>query len=149
MDQWDIPEDPSAEFLPADPLYRRLHRGVRFDPESVWEELRTFLCDSKRHTADLDAGDLIEDLMFRHADAFLGRIEALVVDCPSTREIVAWAYVGGVTGDGVDGFHDLQQRLQTELEAETAKPRRLRSAVLGGLIVAALAVGARALRRRR
>ena len=120
----ELPDDSSARFLPPDPVYRRLHRGVRFEPESVWAELEEYLCAGTWRSADLDAQDLVEDLMFWHADAFVDRVESLVSRCPSAREVVAYAHVGGVAGDGVDRFHGLQDRLRADLEAEAALRRR-------------------------
>jgi hypothetical protein len=150
VDNQDLPVDPSAEFLPQDPVYRRLHRAVRFDPESVWDELQAFLCDTKRGGADLDAQDLIEDLMFWHGDAFFDRLELLVGRCPSTREIVAWAVVEGVASEGVARFHDLQQRLRDELEVGRAeRAKRVRVLLMAGLIATAIGSVVRALARRR
>jgi hypothetical protein len=149
VDDHDLPEDPSGEFLPADPVYRRLHRAVRFDPESVWDELEAYLCAKKRGVQEADAQDLIEDLMFWHGDAFFDRVESLVGRCPSTREMVAWAVVEGVSGDGVARFHDLQQRLRHELDADRRKQRtRIRAALLAGLTTRGIGSALRALRRR-
>jgi hypothetical protein len=55
--------------------------------------------------------DLVEDLMFWHAAALVGRVEALVDECLSLRETVALAHVGGTVAAGVDRFRALQERL--------------------------------------
>lgn len=104
-------------YLPPDPEYRRLHRGVRLDPESVWADLRTYLC-SVASGSDLDAQDLIEDLMFWHAEPFVDRLATLAEECPSVRVLIAFAHVGGIDNAGVRRFDALQARLSRELEAE-------------------------------
>ena len=146
----ELADDPSAEFLPQDPVYRRLHRGVRFEPESVWAELEEYLCAGSWRSASLEAQDLVEDLMFWHADAFFDRVESLVTRCPSTREVVAWAHVGGVAGDGVDRFHRLQDRLRADLDAEAAlRRRRIVIAFTAALVAAAFAALVLSAARRR
>ncbi len=107
------------EYLPDDPQYRRLHRGVRLDPESVWEEVLSFLCAPPPSREGLDVQDLIEDLMFWHSDAFIDRLEALVDECPRLREDVAWSNVGGIApGPGLERFYALQDRLASARERE-------------------------------
>ena len=91
--------------------YDRLHEAVRTYPESVWNDLRAFLCAPTNNPQATSRVDLVEDLMFWHADAFVDRLEALLEECPSARETVAAAYVGGVAAEGVDRFHALQERL--------------------------------------
>jgi hypothetical protein len=54
--------------------YDAIHEAVRLDPESVWDRLRTFLCSPEE--ADMERVDLVEDLMFWHAEAFIDRLEA-------------------------------------------------------------------------
>jgi hypothetical protein len=113
----DLSNDFLDEHGPADPRFRRLHRGVRLDPESVWDDLKDYLCS----LADPDQGwadDLIEDLMFWHADAFIERLETLVAECPRLVPTVEWAVVEGVAGDGVDRFHALQARLEDAYQAQ-------------------------------
>ena len=110
-------DDDRLEIGFSDPELRRLHKGVRLDPESVWSDLRAYFCAAK-DPFDLNVVDLLEDLMFLHADAFVDRLEELVVDCPSVRLTVALAHVGGVTGPGIDRFDLLQQRLLKEDTAE-------------------------------
>jgi hypothetical protein len=92
--------------------YQRLHEGVLRDPEGVWQELRAYLCGP----TDDRSVDLIEDLMFWHAAAFVERVEALVEECPSVAETVASAYVGGTAAEGVDQFHALQDRILARME---------------------------------
>lgn len=88
--------------------------------------------------------------MFWHGDAFYARIEALVAECPSTRELVASAVVEGVATDGAWRFHQLQQRLRLQLEEDQARRRlRLRAALLGALVAATLLAGALMIVRRR
>jgi hypothetical protein len=84
--------------------YRRLHDGVFPDPEAVWPELRNYLCDARDNPHDPSVIELIEDLMFWHADAFVRRMEKLADDCPSIREMIAAAYVGGTAAACVDRF---------------------------------------------
>jgi len=145
----ELADDPSAEFSPPHPVYRRLHRGVRFEPESVWAELEEYLCAGTWRSAHFDAQDLVEDLMFWHADAFFDRVESLVSRCPSAREVVAWAHVGGVAGDGVDRFHRLQDRLRADLEAEAALRRRSISVAFAVALIAAVSALVLCVARRR
>jgi len=82
--------------------YEQIHEAVRLDPESVWERLSAYLCTSATGSSAteeyLDRVDLIEDLMFWHADAFIDRIQALAETCPDLQDDVAAAYVGGLAG---------------------------------------------------
>ena len=103
--------------------YEELHRRVWSDPESVWEELRTLLCSptTDPYLDDELHADLIEDLMFHHAPAFIDRLEQLAVECPEIRGTIATAHVGGVAlNRGLERFYALQERLMDELEAEQA-----------------------------
>jgi hypothetical protein len=97
----------------SNPEAARIHEAVRLDPESVWLDLRTILC-SAEDPFDLAVVDLVEDLIFWHADAFIERVERLVEECPGVRLTVAWAHVGGVAGPGIDRFHVLHERLVEE-----------------------------------
>lgn len=103
--------------------YDEIHEPVRLDPESVWDRLREFLCASATGPSSdaeiLQRADLIDDLMFWHADAFIGRLEKLVEECPSLNTSVEMAYVGGVAvGPGLERFYALQDSLRAALEAE-------------------------------
>ncbi len=99
-----------------------LHELVRRDPGSVWDRLRQFLCPSGAHDqgaayAD-ERVDLIADLMFWHADAFIDRLERLVEECPDLELNVATTYVGGVPASpGPERFYLLQESLASALEA--------------------------------
>jgi hypothetical protein len=70
-----------------------LHRAVLDDPESVWEELQTFLCSpmTNPYRDDQRRADLIEDLMFHHAPALIDRLEQLVAECPEMKPTLASA----------------------------------------------------------
>jgi hypothetical protein len=93
--------------------YDAIHEAVRLDPESVWDRLRVFLCSPE--DSDYERVDLVEDLMFWHADAFIERLEALVSDCPAIEAHVANAQVGGLAvGPGLERFYALQDRLGPE-----------------------------------
>ncbi len=90
--------------------YSAIHEAVRLDPESVWDRVRAFLCS--HDDDDMEKLDLVEDLMFWHADAFIDRLEALVADCPAVSSAVAEAYVGGLAVTaGLERFYALQDRL--------------------------------------
>jgi hypothetical protein len=95
----------------------RIHEAVRLDPESVWGDVRSVLC-SAEDPFDLAVVDLLEDLIFWHADGFIERIEHLVEECPGARLTVAWAQVGGVAGLGIERFDALHQRLADEAMAK-------------------------------
>jgi hypothetical protein len=101
----------------SNPAIARIHEAVRLDPESVWIDLRNILC-SADDPFDVAVVDLLEDLVFWHADAFMERIEQLVEECPCVRLTVAWATVGGVAGPGIDRFDVLHQRLVEEAVAK-------------------------------
>lgn len=90
--------------------YDAIHEAVRLDPESVWDRLRVFLCSPE--DPDIERVDLVEDLMFWHADAFIDRLEALVADCPATEAHVVLAHVGGLAvSPGLQRFYALQDRV--------------------------------------
>lgn len=113
----NLVDDSWEAHLPPDPHYRRLHRGVRLDPETVWDELKAYLC-MVSHSSDGWDIDLVEDLMFWHADAFVDRLETLVDECPQVGKTVVWATVEGTAAAGVDRFHVLQERVAGDLEAQ-------------------------------
>jgi hypothetical protein len=117
-DRDNLSGDHWEEFVSTDPQYRRLHRGVRLSPEEVWGQLRTYLCADDHDPLDLQYVDLVEDLMFWHAATFVGRIEALVAECPLVGQTIAWAHVGGTVAPGVEQFHKLQERVLRELEEQ-------------------------------
>ena len=103
----------------ADAVVERIHDAVRLGPESVWPELRQLLADPAWDPFDLTLVDLVEDLMFWHADAFAERLEQLVDEAPHLRAAVATAHLGGrATDEGLERFLALQDRLLAELEAE-------------------------------
>ena len=102
--------------------YDLLHDAVRLDPERVWERLARHLCASASGpSSDAESherSDLIEDLMFWHADAFIGRLEDLYRDCPAIGMDISMTHVGGrVVTDGLARFFALQDAISTELEA--------------------------------
>ena len=51
--------------------------------EPVWDRLRVFLCSPE--DPDMERVDLVEDLMFWHADAFIDRLEAALASATPTR----------------------------------------------------------------
>ena len=102
--------------------YEEIRDVVRVDPESVWDRLSRLLCASPGGPWDdaeyLSRVDLIEELMFWHADAFIERLETLVEACPQLRMDVSAAYVGGVAvGPGLERFYALQESISGALEA--------------------------------
>jgi hypothetical protein len=95
----------------SDPEARRLHRGVRLDPESVWEDVRKKLCQARPRDEGF-LNDLVEALMFRHADEYIDRIERVVEECTGARAVVAYAHVGGIAPTpALERFWRLQERL--------------------------------------
>ncbi len=100
--------------------YEAIHDAVRLDPETVWPRVRALLGTSRRgRDANYENQDLIEDLMFWHADAFIDRFEALVAESPHLEDDIAIAHVGGVAvGPGLERFYALQDRISDRLEAE-------------------------------
>jgi hypothetical protein len=109
-------EDEQWEFPIADPDGRRLHRHIRLDPEAGWDELSARMCaPGPRDEPFLT--DLLEDLVFWHAERFIDRLERLVEECPESREIVAHAHVGGVASSrALERFWSLRERLAIDLE---------------------------------
>ena len=91
-------EDERHEITFSDPDERRLHRGIRLAPESVWEEVRARLCASRPRDHEFLV-DLVEDLMYRYADEFIGRLEEIADECPASHGPLASAYLGGVWRD--------------------------------------------------
>jgi hypothetical protein len=96
------------------PEKRRLHRGVREDPESVWDDLRARICQDP----DDFAADIVDDLLFHHAEAFADRVAALADECPDSRELIASIH----TGDKDDSpamarFEAKRRRLEDQLVA--------------------------------
>jgi hypothetical protein len=105
-----------------DTEYEQIHRELQADPEATWGRLARFLCSSAagstRELEFLSRADLIEDLMFSHADAFIDRLEQLIEDCPKLRPDIAMAHVGGIAaGPGLQRFYALQESVSRELEA--------------------------------
>jgi hypothetical protein len=101
----------------------QIHEAVRLDPESVWDRLRLFLCASATGPSGdaeaLQRADLIEDLMFWHAEEFIDRLEKLVEECPALHPDVVMAHVGGrAVGPGLERFYALQESLVSALEAD-------------------------------
>lgn len=104
--------DEQWEFAIPDPDGRRLHRAIRLDPEAGWDDLRARLCESGGRDDELFLMDLVEDLMFSHADRFIDRIERLAEECPEARQTIAYAYVGGLASSpALERFWSLQERL--------------------------------------
>ena len=99
------------EFTISDPDARQLHKAMRLDPETGWPDLRARLCQ-RGPRDELLLLDLVEDLMFSHADQFIDRIEQAADECPQARQVIAHAHVGGLAATpALERFWDLQQRL--------------------------------------
>ncbi len=96
--------------------YDAIHDAVSDDPESVWDRLCQYLCrglppDELGERELLNKTDLVEDLMHRHADEFIERLEALADECASAREAIATAHVGGTqVTPALERFYALQER---------------------------------------
>ncbi|HEY7600087.1 MAG TPA: hypothetical protein VH741_09185 [Candidatus Limnocylindrales bacterium] len=114
----------SAEHLTADehdvelswatPTQRRLSRAVSSEPESIWPELAERLCSSKVEDEMLLA-HVLEELVYRHAESFIDRIERLAAACPAARERIAAAHVGGVGATlALERFWSLQEKLRVD-----------------------------------
>ena len=105
------------EIAIPDPEQRRIHRGIRLDPESVWDEVRAQLCaPPPRDEMFLD--DIVEDLLYAHADAFIDRIEQLAAECPEAQWPLVRAHIGGIASSpALERFWDLQARLERDLVA--------------------------------
>lgn len=87
----ELPDDiDEAEMSYSNPNQRRLHRGVREDPEAVWPEVKARICDEP----DLFAEDLVSDLVDYHAAAFVDRLMSLADECPGARRMIANLYTG-------------------------------------------------------
>lgn len=104
------------DFFQSSPDKRRLHRGVREEPESVWVELRAALCSppSTDGTVEMFLTDLVEDLLAYHAELFIERLERVADDCPNSHTRLLSAHVGGFGGPAIERFDQLQQRLNSE-----------------------------------
>jgi len=103
--------------------YGLIHDAVRLDPEQVWDRLARYLCASasgpSSDAESFERSDLIEDLMFWHADAFIARLETLYRDCPAIAMDITTAHVGGLAvTDGLERFYALQDAIQGDLEAQ-------------------------------
>jgi hypothetical protein len=101
------------DFYKKSPADREIHRAAREDPEWIWGLLRDALCVPRR-SGDREAfwQDILEDLVFRHEDQFIERLEALARDCPDAREPLAM-----VAEQGGERFARLQEELWRELNA--------------------------------
>jgi len=109
-------DDEQWEFAISDPEGRRLHRAIRLDPEAGWEDLRAGLCGQGPWDQAF-LMDLVEDLMFSHAEKFIDRLERLAEDCPEARQTIAYAHVGGLASSpALERFWSLQERLTSDLE---------------------------------
>jgi hypothetical protein len=107
-------DDEAPEIYFSDPEERRVHRGVRLDPESVWDAVRDMLRESPPRNELFLAG-LVEDLMYSHAEGFIDRIEAVAEESANAGEIVVMAYVGGIAPSPAhERFWSLQDRLQPD-----------------------------------
>jgi hypothetical protein len=114
-------EDERHEITLSDPDERRLHRGIRLAPESVWAEVRERLC-AARPRDDEFLVDLIEDLMYRWADEYIDRLEEVADECQASHEPLASAHLGGVAAtDAAERFWELQDRLQRQLGWHTTR----------------------------
>ncbi len=112
-------EDGRLEMGLADPDERRIHRGMRIDPESIWDEVRVRLCAPPPRDEMFLTG-LIEDLMHDHGAEFIERIEEVVAACPESHATVTMAYVDGIAPTpALERFRRLQQNLS---EASGAAP---------------------------
>lgn len=105
------------EIAIPDPDQRRIHSGIRLDPESVWDEVRAQLCaPSPRDELFLD--DIVEDLLHAHADAFIDRLEQLAAECPEALRALVAAHIGGIASSpALERFWNLQDRLERDLVA--------------------------------
>jgi hypothetical protein len=105
------------EFAIPDPEERRIHRAIRLDPESVWDEVRAQLCAPPPRD-ELFLEDIVEDLLYAHADAFIDRLEQLAANCPEAQRVLAAAHIGGIASSpALERFWDLQDRLERDLVA--------------------------------
>lgn len=105
------------EFAIPDPEERRIHRAIRLDPESVWDEVRAQLCAPPPRD-ELFLEDIVEDLLYAHADAFIDRLEQLAADCPEAQRTLAAAHIGGIASSpALERFWNLQDRLERDLVA--------------------------------
>ena len=55
--------------------------------------------------------DILEDLVFRHEDEFIDRLEALARDCPEARPRLAYIYE-----EFGERFLQLQEQLRRDLD---------------------------------
>lgn len=104
-------DDEQWSFAIPDPEGRQIHSAIRSDPEAGWDELRTRLCESGVRD-EMFLMDLVEDLMFWHADQFIDRLERLAEECPQARQSIEHAHVGGLASTpALERFWSLQERL--------------------------------------
>ena len=109
-------DEPQWELGMRDPEHRRLHRGVREDPESVWLDVRARMCgDEVADPVFID--DLLDDLLFFHADAFVDRVLEAARDCRPAMHAVVWVHIGGVAGASLDRFEVERRRMEDALVA--------------------------------
>jgi hypothetical protein len=109
-------DEPHWEIGIRDAEDRRLHKGVREDPESVWPDVRARMCNDSGHPiAILD--DILDDLLSFHADAFVDRVLEAARDCSEAKQLVVSLYVGGSASDALDRFEHERRRMEDELVA--------------------------------
>jgi hypothetical protein len=83
-------------------------------PRFLWGSASGQSSDAPSH----ERCDLIEDLMFWHADAFIEPLENLQRDCPAISMDLAMTHVGGASSPmGLARFFPLQDAISTEAEA--------------------------------
>ncbi len=101
------------EIAIPDPELRRIHRAIRLDPQSVWDEVRALLCaPPPRDEMFLD--DIVETLLYSHADAFIDRLERLAAECPEAQWPLVRAHIGGIApSPALERFWGLQARLES------------------------------------
>ena len=100
------------DFFHRRPAEREIHRAAREDPESIWDELRRVLCAPTDPDNQAFWADILEDVVFRHEDQFIERLEALARECPGSRP-----WLAGITEQVGERFAALQWQLQRELDA--------------------------------
>lgn len=106
-------------FFLRDPDQRRLARAASEDPESVWPELvALFTTPAATSERELLASNLLEDLIFWHAETYIDRIEALAAASAVMRDRLAAAVVGGIApSPALERFWKLQESIQRDAGA--------------------------------
>lgn len=87
---------------------------MREDPESVWDDVRARVC---RQPDDF-AADLLDDLLFDHAEAFADRVAALADACSEAKLLIASLLIDDKPDTpALRRFEALRRRLEDELVA--------------------------------